>query len=60
MHAMTRLQTTQGTLARRGFLDAAAALEALADWHADQEVVLDLVVRSAGELAGVFERFRAA
>ena len=44
---MTRLQTTQGTLARRGFLDAAAALEALADWHADQEVVLDLVVRSA-------------
>ena len=44
---MTRLQTTQGTLARRGFLDAAAALEALTDWHADQETVLDLLVRSA-------------
>nr|WP_172826021.1 bifunctional [glutamine synthetase] adenylyltransferase/[glutamine synthetase]-adenylyl-L-tyrosine phosphorylase [Friedmanniella luteola] len=44
---MTRLQTTQGTLARRGFLDAAAALEALEGWRADQEVVLDLVVRSA-------------
>ena len=47
MHAMTRLQTTQGTLARRGFLDAAAALAVLQDWRADQEPVLDLVVRSA-------------
>jgi glutamate-ammonia-ligase adenylyltransferase len=47
MQAMTRLQTTRGTLARRGFLDAAAALENLEGWHADQEPVLDLVVRSA-------------
>ena len=47
MQAMTRLQTTQGTLARRGFLDAAAALQAVDGWHADQEAVLDLLVRSA-------------
>nr|WP_294693973.1 bifunctional [glutamine synthetase] adenylyltransferase/[glutamine synthetase]-adenylyl-L-tyrosine phosphorylase [uncultured Friedmanniella sp.] len=44
---MTRLQTTQGTLARRGFLDAAAALAVLQGWHADQEPVLEQVTRSA-------------
>lgn len=44
---MTRLQTTQGTLARRGFADAGAALSMLQDWDAGQEVVLDLVLGSA-------------
>ncbi|MFL6026148.1 MAG: bifunctional [glutamine synthetase] adenylyltransferase/[glutamine synthetase]-adenylyl-L-tyrosine phosphorylase [Friedmanniella sp.] len=44
---MMRLQTTQGTLARRGFLDAGAALAVLQRWEADQEAVLDDVVRSA-------------
>ncbi len=47
MHAMTPLQTTRGTLARRGFLDAAAALQCLQGWDSDQEAVLDLLVRSA-------------
>jgi glutamate-ammonia-ligase adenylyltransferase len=47
MQAMTRLETTQGTLARRGFLDAAAALATLQGWSESQQPVLDLVVRSA-------------
>ncbi len=47
MHAMTPLQITRGTLARRGFLDAGAALQCLDGWDADQEPVLDLLVRSA-------------
>lgn len=47
MQPMTRLQTTQGTLARRGFLDAATALATLERWEAGQEPLLDLVARTA-------------
>jgi len=44
---VTRLQTTQGTLARRGFVDAGAALLLLQDWEAGHEPVLELVLESA-------------
>ncbi len=44
---MTRLATTQGTLARRGFVDAAAALATMQDWDAGQEPVLELLSRAA-------------
>ncbi len=41
------LRITQGTLARRGFSDSAAAYRALADWSSDCEPLLDLISASA-------------
>jgi [glutamine synthetase] adenylyltransferase / [glutamine synthetase]-adenylyl-L-tyrosine phosphorylase len=42
-----RIATAQGTLARRGFVDAAAAERIITDWDAELEVLLDLVAHSA-------------
>ncbi len=53
---MLRIQTTQGTLARRGFADALAAERIVARWGAEQEPVLELITRSADPdlaLAGI-------
>ncbi len=44
---MTRLQTTQGTLARRGFLDASTAERTVCEWDAAYEPLLDLLAESA-------------
>jgi len=44
---VTSLQTTQGTLARRGFADSGAALQLLQGWAAAEEPLLDLVQASA-------------
>jgi glutamate-ammonia-ligase adenylyltransferase len=44
---VSRLQTTQGTLARRGFADSAAAERIVSHWDEVCESVLDLVTRSA-------------
>ena len=40
---MSRIETTQGVLARRGFNDAAAAVRILSEWEDDREYLLDLV-----------------
>ena len=40
---VSRIETTQGALARRGFNDAAAAVRILSEWDADREYLLDLV-----------------
>ena len=44
---MTRIQTTQGALARRGFVDAQAALATVSRWDGDVEPVLDLLAQAA-------------
>ena len=44
---MSRIETTQGVLARRGFTDAAAAAQILAEWEDDREYLLDLVGAAA-------------
>lgn len=44
---MSRIETTQGALARRGFADATAAVRILSEWEADQEYLLDLVADAA-------------
>ena len=44
---MARIETTQGTLARRGFLDAQSALRIVDGWEAAYESVLDVVAQSA-------------
>ena len=44
---MTRIETTQGVLARRGFNDAAAAVRILSEWEDDREYLLDLVADAA-------------
>jgi glutamate-ammonia-ligase adenylyltransferase len=44
---MSRLQTTQGTLARRGFVDSAAAVQIVNDWDEVCGEVLELVTESA-------------
>ena len=44
---MSRIETTQGVLARRGFNDAAAAVRILSEWDADREYLLDLVADAA-------------
>ena len=40
-------QTTQGALARRGFVDAAAAVRILSEWDDEREYLLDLVADAA-------------
>jgi glutamate-ammonia-ligase adenylyltransferase len=44
---VVRIETTQGTLARRGFADASAAERIVAEWEAEREPVLELLTRSA-------------
>ena len=44
---MSRIETTQGVLARRGFNDAAAAERILSEWEDDREYLLDLVADAA-------------
>jgi [glutamine synthetase] adenylyltransferase / [glutamine synthetase]-adenylyl-L-tyrosine phosphorylase len=44
---VSRIQTTQGNLARRGFTDAAAAERLLTAWEDSDEELLDLLVGSA-------------
>ena len=44
---MTRIKTTQGVLARRGFTDADTALHTVARWASDPEPMLDLVAQAA-------------
>ncbi|WP_375430519.1 bifunctional [glutamine synthetase] adenylyltransferase/[glutamine synthetase]-adenylyl-L-tyrosine phosphorylase, partial [uncultured Friedmanniella sp.] len=41
------MQTTQGTLARRGFVDAGAALAVVESWDVAQESVLELLAGAA-------------
>ncbi|HET9871647.1 MAG TPA: bifunctional [glutamine synthetase] adenylyltransferase/[glutamine synthetase]-adenylyl-L-tyrosine phosphorylase [Propionibacteriaceae bacterium] len=43
---MSRLQTTQGTLARRGFVDSAAAERMVGQWDESHEPLLELVAGS--------------
>ncbi len=59
---MSRLETVQGTLARRGFADAHAAQRAVLGWPRDYDRVLDVVSRSADPDAAlaVLEELRAA
>jgi glutamate-ammonia-ligase adenylyltransferase len=44
---VSRIETTQGVLARRGFTDAAAAARILAEWDDDREYLLELVGNAA-------------
>ena len=44
---MIRIATAQGTLARRGFVDAAAAERIITDWDAELELLLDLAAQAA-------------
>ncbi|MFT4163872.1 MAG: bifunctional [glutamine synthetase] adenylyltransferase/[glutamine synthetase]-adenylyl-L-tyrosine phosphorylase [Microlunatus sp.] len=44
---MSRIETTQGVLARRGFVDPAAAVRILGTWDDAQEQLLDLVTEAA-------------
>ena len=44
---MVRIQTPQGTLARRGFADALAAQRVVSQWDAEHEPLLDLILRAA-------------
>ena len=44
---MIRIETMQGTLARRGFLDAVAAERIIGLWADEYEPLLDLVAKSA-------------
>lgn len=44
---MVRIETTQGSLARRGFADASAAMRIVGDWESSREPVLEVVTRSA-------------
>ena len=44
---MSRIETAQGVLARRGFTDAGAAARILAEWEDDREYLLDLVGNAA-------------
>ncbi len=44
---MSRLQTTQGNLARRGFADSAAAERIVQQWDQSHEPLLDLVTGAA-------------
>ncbi|MDN5804692.1 MAG: bifunctional [glutamine synthetase] adenylyltransferase/[glutamine synthetase]-adenylyl-L-tyrosine phosphorylase, partial [Microlunatus sp.] len=44
---MTRIETAQGVLARRGFTDAATAAQILSEWSIEREDLLGLVAESA-------------
>ncbi|MDF2748123.1 MAG: bifunctional [glutamine synthetase] adenylyltransferase/[glutamine synthetase]-adenylyl-L-tyrosine, partial [Propionibacteriaceae bacterium] len=44
---MIRIATPQGTLARRGFVDASAAERIITDWDAELEVLLDHAAHAA-------------
>ncbi len=44
---MIRIATAQGTLVRRGFVDAVAAERIIADWDAELEVLVDLAAQAA-------------
>jgi [glutamine synthetase] adenylyltransferase / [glutamine synthetase]-adenylyl-L-tyrosine phosphorylase len=44
---MIRIETTQGTLARRGFVDAEAAVRVIDHWDDEHEPLLDLLAQSA-------------
>src|SRR5215217_8700507 len=43
---MIRIETTQGTLARRGFVDAEAAVRVIDHWDDEHEPLLDLLAQS--------------
>jgi hypothetical protein len=43
---MIRIETTQGTLARRGFVDAEAAARVIDHWDDEHEPLLDLLAQS--------------
>ena len=44
---MIRIETMQGTLARRGFVDAVAAERVIDHWADEYEPLLDLLAKSA-------------
>ena len=44
---MIRIETTQGTLARRGFVDAEAAARVIEHWDDEHEPLLDVLAQSA-------------
>ncbi len=44
---VSRLETTQGALARRGFVDPAAAKRLLESWQSGQQPLLDLIADTA-------------
>jgi [glutamine synthetase] adenylyltransferase / [glutamine synthetase]-adenylyl-L-tyrosine phosphorylase len=44
---MTRIQTTQGALARRGFTDTGRALAIIEGWDARHDAIVDLVAKAA-------------
>jgi [glutamine synthetase] adenylyltransferase / [glutamine synthetase]-adenylyl-L-tyrosine phosphorylase len=44
---MIRIETTQGTLARRGFVDAEAAVRVIDHWADEHEPLLDVLAQSA-------------
>ena len=44
---MTRIETTQGTLARRGFTDTARAVRIISEWDERRYALLDLITEAA-------------
>ena len=44
---MIRIETTRGTLARRGFVDAEAAARVIDHWEDEHELLLDVLAQSA-------------
>ena len=44
---MIRIETIQGSLARRGFVDAVAAQRVIEHWADEYEPLLDLIATSA-------------
>jgi [glutamine synthetase] adenylyltransferase / [glutamine synthetase]-adenylyl-L-tyrosine phosphorylase len=44
---MIRIETTRGTLARRGFVDAEAAARVIDHWKDEHELLLDVLAQSA-------------
>jgi len=44
---MIRIETTRGTLARRGFIDAEAAARVIDHWEDEHELLLDVLAQSA-------------
>ena len=44
---MIRIETAEGMLARRGFVDVASGLRIIADWDPELEILVDLAAHSA-------------
>ena len=70
---MTRIETTQGTLARRGFTDTARAVQVVSEWDdrrdplvdllseaADPDLALSTLDRLAGVVPGLYDRLEAS